>query len=136
MPDPDVFESAAGVRNKPPQHSEDYINGVYKCGTKADPVSGSKHVLRVHRSKWPPREMHGINPALALEKPHVTGNCEKCGARMIVYDPPSPDVTVVLWGAAGDAHGQVIEEHGTVVEEASVPVGQVVEDEPRSARRK
>jgi hypothetical protein len=117
-------------RAKPPQHDEVYLRTVYACGVNR------QHLIRVHRAKWPPRSMQGLNPAMVLEKPHVTAPCERCGANVIAYDPPASDLTVVLWGQPGDEHGRVEdEERGAVVEEAAPATGVIV-DEPRGPRRR
>lgn len=110
----------------PPQHTEDYRKTVYKCGINRD------HLVRIHRSKWPPREGGNVQTG---EKHFVAAQCERCGGNALVYDPPSRDMTVVLYGEVGDIQGRVLEE-GQVVDEADVPpTGQVV-DEPRSPRRR
>lgn len=80
------------VEDKPtaPQHDPLYLATTYACGERGD------HVAEIERSKWPPKEMHGLNPALVLEKPHISTTCKKCGVNLIVYDPPARDMTVVL----------------------------------------
>jgi hypothetical protein len=118
-------------RAKPPQHDEVYLRTVYACGVNR------QHLIRVHRSKWPPRSMQGLNPAMVLEQPHVTAACERCGANVIAYDPPAPDLTIRLYGDASEAHGQVEDEaRGVVLDEEAAPATGVVLDEPRGPRRK
>lgn len=113
------------VQHPRPQHPENYLQGVYRCGQRR------KHELRIHRSKWPPRQHPNLN-----DKPHVSGHCENCGAVCLVYDPPQSDITVVLYGEAGSEVGQVRDEEGTVMDEHEVPqAGQVV-DEPEPLRGK
>jgi hypothetical protein len=111
-----------------PHHTDEYLKTVYACGQRRD------HQLRVHRAYWPPRSMHGLNPALVVEKPHVTGPCERCGANLIVYDPPDSSVTVVLYGDASEAVGRV--EDGAVVDEAQMAKSGGVIDEPAPSGRK
>lgn len=73
-----------------PTHDPVYLATTYACGERGD------HVAEVERSKWPPKSLQGLNPALVLEKPHVATVCKRCGVNLIVYDPPSHDMTVVL----------------------------------------
>lgn len=73
-----------------PQHDPLYLATTYACGMRGD------HVAEVERSKWPPSSMNGVNPAMVLEKPHLSVQCKKCGVNLIVYDPPAHDMTVVL----------------------------------------
>ena len=108
----DSPQAQPGVRAKPPQHPEEYTRGVYACGMRRD------HVIRVHRANWPPRT--GGNPQ-SDPRHYVAGLCERCGANLIVYDPPDRQVTVLLYGSADEAHGRVEDEVGQVIEEAAVP---------------
>lgn len=111
-------------RAKPPQHTAEYLHGVYRCGER------NRHEVRVHRSTWPPQAHANLN-----DRPHVEGPCEHCGGQVIVYDPPDKSITVVLYGEPGDVQGRVVEEVGAVVEEAAVPVGGQVVDEPEPVKR-
>ncbi len=108
---------------KRPQHPESYLTGPFKCGQRRE------HLVRVHRSKWPPK----ANPSLN-DKAYLTANCERCGAICIVYDPVPYDMTVQLYGEKGEEAGHVIEE-GAVVEESDAPAAGQVIDEPEPARR-
>lgn len=112
-------------RTKPPQHEDVYLRTVYACGVNRT------HFIRVHRSKWPPRSHQGLNPAMVLERPHVTGQCERCGANLIAYDPPDASLTVQLYGKAEEAEGRVLdpkEEKGAVIETPDAPRAGVVKD--------
>lgn len=109
---------------KRPQHPESYLTGVYKCGQRRE------HLVRIHRSNWPPKPIASLN-----DRPYVTGTCERCGATCLVYDPVPSDMTVVLYGDASEAHGQVIDEQGAVVNEEEVPAAGQVIDEPEPQRR-
>lgn len=111
---------------KPPQHPDEWKKGVYACGLRRD------HRVRVHRSHWPPRAQPGLNGP-----PYVSGPCERCGALVLIYDPPGRDVTVVLYGEADEAQGRVEDEVGQVIEDAPEPVvGQVIDEpEPKRGRR-
>ena len=113
-------------RAKPPQHTQEYLNTVYRCGERR------RHEVRVHRSQWPPQAHANLN-----DRPHVEGTCENCGGQVIVYDPPGKDITVVLYGDPGEQQGRVVEE-GAVVDESEVAAGgQVVEEpEPAKSRRR
>lgn len=73
-----------------PQHDSVYLATTFACGERGD------HVAEVERSKWPPTSMQGINPAMVLEKPHLSVPCKRCAVNLIIYDPPPRDVTVVL----------------------------------------
>jgi hypothetical protein len=112
---------------KRPQHDETYLKTVYRCGERRE------HVVRIHRSKWPPPKNPSIN-----DRPYLVANCERCGAVCIVYADPVPaDMTVRLYGEAGEREGRV-EDEGQVVDEASVgeTAGQVLEEEPPKRRRR
>ena len=103
---------------KPPQHPDEYKRTVYACGERKD------HLIRVHRAQWPPKLQPGVT-----DSPFIAGVCERCGANAIVYNPPSADMTVVLYGDAADVVGRVVDEKGKVIDEAAVPKGgQVVDD--------
>ena len=103
---------------KAPQHTQEYKQTVLACGERKD------HLIRVHRANWPPK----AQPGLSDQTPFVTGVCERCGANAIVYDPPSRDMTVVLYGDAADARGKVVDEKGKVVEDSALPKGGQVVD--------
>lgn len=126
------FTEGVDAQGKPvvhqrPQHPDTYTQGVYRCGERRD------HQIRVHRSKWPPVQHPNLN-----DRPHITGHCERCGAVCIVYDPPSSDMTVILYGEKGSEQGRVEDEAGPVVDESAVPAaGQVVDEaeQPRRGRR-
>jgi len=109
---------------KRPQHPESYLTGPFKCGQRRE------HLVRVHRSKWPPK----ANPSLN-DKPYLTANCERCGAICIVYDPVPYDMTVRLYGEAGEVAGHVEDEVGAVVDDESEAAGGQVIDEPEPVRR-
>jgi hypothetical protein len=115
---------------KRPSHPESYLNTVYKCGERRE------HLVRIQRSKWPPKAMVGTpGTAFTFDRPYVTATCERCGGTCLVYDPPPSDMTVVLYGDASEAQGKVIDEAGPVVSEEELPqAGQVI-DEPEPARR-
>ena len=110
-------------RAKPPQHTQEYLNTVYRCGERR------RHEVKVHRSLWPPQAHANLN-----DRPHVEGTCENCGGQVIVYDPPGKDITVVLFGDPGEQQGRVVDEQGAVVDEAEVPAGGQVVDEPEPAK--
>lgn len=118
------FLSEEERRAKPPQHSEAYLQGVYRCGQR------HKHEVRVHRSHWPPRAHANLN-----DQPHVEGACENCGGQVIIYDPPDKSITVVLYGDPSEQHGTVVEEQGAVLDEAQVAPGGQVVDEPEPVKR-
>lgn len=107
-----------------PQHSQEYLNGVWRCGEQRD------HKVRIHRAKWPPQP----NPSLN-DRPFVEGVCERCGGHVQIYDPPDRSITVVLYGEAGEQQGRVEDEVGDVVAEETLPAtGQVVTEEPMGRR--
>ena len=110
-------------RAKPPQHTDEYRQGVLRCGQR------NKHEVRVHRSHWPPQAHANLN-----DRPHVEGVCENCGGSVIVYDPPDKSITVILYGDPSEAQGRVVLE-GAVIDESQVPVGGTVVDEPEVPRR-
>lgn len=113
------------VVQKRPQHTEEYLRTVHACGERRD------HLVRIHRSKWPPQPHPNLN-----DRPHITANCERCGAICIVYDPVPADMTVMLYGKKGEETGRVVEEHGAVVDEESRPAaGQVLEESELPGRR-
>jgi hypothetical protein len=102
---------------RPPQHDDAYLRTVYACGQRRD------HIVKVHRAHWPPKVHPGLNDA-----PHLVAKCERCGGNVIVYNPPSADLTVQLFGDAADAVGKLVDERGKVIEEAASPkAGTVVE---------
>lgn len=102
---------------KAPQHDDTYLRTVYACGQRRD------HIVKVHRAHWPPKAQPGLNDA-----PHLVAKCDRCGATCIVYDPPSADMTVVLYGEASDAVGKVVDEKGKVIDASAAPkAGQVVD---------
>lgn len=115
-----------------PTHTDEYKRTVLKCGDRRE------HLVRVHRSNWPPR----WRQANTSEPPSLAGRCERCEATLIVYDPPHRDITVVLYGDPGERVGVVKDEEavGVVVsaEQAAAQdvsqVGSVVE-EPRRGRK-
>jgi|SRR5262245_6609107 len=115
---------------KRPQHPESWVNGPKKCGDRRD------HLVRVHRSHWPPRPMPGLNGP-----PYLAANCERCGAVCIVTDPVPADLTVVLYGKPEEAAGRVVEEEttaGTAIDESALPdnAGHLVDEAaPKRATR-
>lgn len=111
---------------KPPQHTAEYLATTYKCAARRE------HIARVARGNWPPR--FGANPNTG-ERNHLAAVCERCGVNLIVYNPPTPDMTVVLYGDAGEAHGRIEDEQGTVVEELPPTGGVIDEPEPKGRRR-
>lgn len=112
-------------RSKPPQHSQEYLNGVYRCGQR------NKHEVRIHRAQWPPAAHANLN-----DRPHLDRTCENCGGQVIVYDPPDRSVTVILYGEPGERDGKVVEETiGAVLDESAVPAGGQVLEEPEMPKR-
>ena len=109
-----------------PTHTDEYKRTVLKCGDRRE------HLVRVHRSNWPPR----WRQANTNEPPSLAGRCERCEATLIVYDPPHRDITVVLYGDLSERVGSVKDEAGAVVEAetGAQPAGSVVE-EPRRGRK-
>lgn len=120
------FISEDERKSKPPQHTEEYLRTVYACGQRRD------HLVKIHRSKWPPQAQPGLN-----DRPYIAAKCERCGAVCIVYDPVPSDMTVMLYGVKGEEAGRVIEEGAVVDEEAMPGAGQVVDESelPRKGRR-
>ncbi len=113
------FDNTEERRAKPPQHTEEYRTGVYRCGERRD------HIVRIHRANWPPVQHPSLN-----DRPFVPGVCERCGANVIVYDPIPFDMTVVLYGSKDEARGRIEDEVGAAVAEEELPVaGQVVEEQ-------
>jgi hypothetical protein len=119
-----VDQHGQPVKHPRPQHTAEYLNGVYRCGQRG------KHEVRIHRANWPPQQHPNLN-----DKPHVEGVCENCGGNVQIYDPPDRSITVVLYGDPADKQGRVVEE-GQVLDEAEVPVGGAVVDEEERPSRK
>ena len=107
-----------------PQHTEEYLNTTFRCG------QNKLHLVRVHRSNWPPKQAHPHS----FDVPTIAGRCERCGVNMLVANPPSKDTTVVLYGDASEVAGQVVDE-GAVVEESALAPAGVVVDEPAKGRK-
>jgi hypothetical protein len=113
-------------RVAPPQHSESQ-GRVLEC----------RHRIRVHRSRWPPRDKKGNE-----ETPHVDATCVRCGALVLAEDPPQRNLDVILYGDKTEQQGRVLEEQaGRILEESELPpepMAGTVSDEdaaPRSRGR-
>jgi hypothetical protein len=110
-------------RVAPPQHSEVQLK-VLEC----------RHRIRVHRSRWPPRDKKGNE-----ETPHVDAVCERCGAIVLAEDPPQRHLDVILIGDKTEQQGRVLEESaGRVLDESEIPPeptsGTVSDEEPPRPR--